>query len=390
VPGILHIDMDAFYASVEQRDAPELRGRPVIVGGPSRRGVVCAASYEARPFGVRSAMPMGEALRRCPDAVVIPVHMDRYKAVSERVFEIFRRFTPLVEGLSLDEAFLDVTASRSLFGDAPDVARAIKRAIRGELDLVASAGVAPCKFVAKIASDLEKPDGLTVVAEEDVVAFLAPLPIERMWGVGPKTAPRLRDHGFHTLGDLARAPVHALEVFLGSWGGHVRELARGNDPRVVDPERAARSVGAETTHEHDLHDKDAIVQALLGHASQVAQRLHHEGLHARGVVVKLKYADFSLRSRRILLSDPVADTGSIHAAAKDLLPLFAPCSLGVRLTGVSVTHLGEGPPPPTLFPDVARAKRTRIEGVIADVEERFGKTLTRAALLEPRGKREPS
>jgi DNA polymerase-4 len=382
VPGILHVDMDAFYASVEQRDSPELRGKPVIVGGPSRRGVVCAASYEARPFGVRSAMPMGEAVRRCPQAIVVPVHMGRYQEVSASVFEVFRRFTPLVEGLSLDEAFLDVTASRSLFGEPERIARAIKDAIRNELGLVASAGVAPCKFVAKVASDFEKPDGLTVVREADVAGFLAPMPIERMWGVGPKTAPRLRDHGFATLGDLAAAPAHVLEGVLGTWGTHVRELARGNDPRSVDPERAARSIGAETTHEEDIRDRADIVRALLGHASKVAQRLHHEDLHARGIVVKLKYSDFSLRSRRVLLAEAVADTGSIHVAATELLDAFPRSPLGVRLTGVAVTHIDEGPPPPTLFPDVARAKRAKMEGVIADIEERFGKGLTRAALLE--------
>ena len=382
MPGILHVDMDAFYASVEQRDHPELRGKPVIVGGPSRRGVVCAASYEARPFGVRSAMPMGEALRRCPEAIVVPVHMARYQEVSAAVFEVFRRFTPLVEGLSLDEAFLDVRASRSLFGDGETIARAIKTAIKSELGLVASAGVAPCKFVAKIASDLHKPDALTVVREDEVVAFLAPLPIERMWGVGPKTAPRLREHGMQTLGDLAAAKAHVLESFLGTWGGHVRELARGNDPRQVDPEREARSVGAETTHEDDIRDREDLTRALLEHASRVAQRLHHESLHARGIVVKLKYSDFSLRSRRVLLPEPVADTESIHRAAKDLLAAFPPSRLGVRLTGVAVTHLGEGPPPPTLFPDAAKDRRAKVEGVIAEVQGRFGLGLTRAALLE--------
>ncbi|MBZ0119605.1 MAG: DNA polymerase IV, partial [Sandaracinaceae bacterium] len=189
---ILHVDMDAFYASVEQRDEPSLRGKPVIVGGPSRRGVVCAASYEVRPFGVRSAMPMGEAMRRCPHAIVVAPRMERYADVSAQVFAIFRRFTPLVEGLSLDEAFLDVTASRSLFGDGVEVARQIRAAIRSELELTASAGVAPSKFVAKIASDENKPDGLTVVRDGEVESFLAALAIERMWGVGPKAAERLR------------------------------------------------------------------------------------------------------------------------------------------------------------------------------------------------------
>jgi DNA polymerase-4 len=308
--------------------------------------------------------------------------MKRYAAVSADVFAIFRRFTPLVEGLSLDEAFLDVTASRSLFGEAPAIARAIKAAVKSELDLVASAGVAPCKFVAKIASDYGKPDGLTVVPADEVRAFLAPLRIERMWGVGVKTAPRLREHGFSTLGDLAAAPPHVLEKVLGSWGTQVRALARGQDPRTVDPERAAMSVGAETTHEHDLFAEDDIARALLEHAGRVAQRLHRQDLHARGVVVKLKYSDFSLRSRRTMLPEPVRDTESIHRAAKELLHAFPPSKLGVRLTGVSVTHLAEGPAPMALFPDLARVKRARVEGVIAAVEERFGVGLTRAALLE--------
>ena len=244
--------MDAFYASVEQRDHPALRGRPVLVGGPSRRGVVTAASYEARPFGARSAMPMAQAIRLCPEAVVVPVRMDRYVEVSAQIFAIFHRYTPLVQGLSLDEAFLDVTASQSLFGDGASIARQIKDAIRRELELTASAGVAPCRFVAKVASDLRKPDGLVVVREDEVRAFLAPLPIERMWGVGQKTAPKLRALGFATLDDFARADGAQLEHLLGSWGRHVQSLARGDDDREVDPHLAAKSVGAESTYEHDL------------------------------------------------------------------------------------------------------------------------------------------
>src|SRR5690606_17777249 len=245
---ILHVDMDAFFASVEQRDDPRLRGKPVVVGGASRRGVVAAASYEAREFGVRSAMPMAEALRRCPRLIVVPPRGDRYGEVSARVFDVFHAYTPLVEGLSIDEAFLDVTASRSLFGDGPTIARRIKQDVLDATGLTCSAGVAPCKFVAKIASDMEKPNGLTVVAG-DVAAFLAPLPIERMWGIGPKTAPTLRRLGYATLGDLARADPAALERALGSWGPEVRELARGNDPRDVVPDREAKSIGAECTYD---------------------------------------------------------------------------------------------------------------------------------------------
>src|SRR5579883_26373 len=249
---ILHVDMDAFCASVEQRDDPSLRGKPVIVGGPSRRGVVLAASYEVRPSGVRSAMSMAEALRRAPHAVVVRPRHEAYARASERAFAIFRRYTPLVEPLSLDEAFLDVTASRALFGDGGSIGRAIKRDVAAELGLTASAGVAPCKFVAKVASDLSKPDGLLVVAPADVEAFLAPLAVERMWGVGPKTAPALRALGYRTLGDLARAGADALEGVLGAWGVEVTRLARGLDERDVVADGVARSIGAEQTYEQDL------------------------------------------------------------------------------------------------------------------------------------------
>jgi DNA polymerase-4 len=378
---ILHVDMDAFYASVEELDAPELRGKPLLVGGASRRGVVMAASYAARPMGVHSAMPMAEALRRCPGAIVVPPRMDRYAEVSASVFEIFRAFTPLVEGLSLDEAFLDVTASQSLFGDGEAIAEKIRGRIRSELGLTASAGVAPSKFVAKIASDLRKPDGLVVVREGEVAGFLEPLPIERMWGVGVKTAPRLRELGLATLGDLSRARLSVLEQTLGAWGVRMRALARGEDPRDVEPGRAAKSIGAEQTYEHDLFGREAIERTLLEHAARVAQRLVREGLSARGVVVKLKYADFTLVSRRKTLPEPVADTGSLNAAARALLDQFPEDRRGVRLTGVSVTHLSEGPPPRRLFPD-ARADRGRVvEELIRRVEDRLGAQLTRAELV---------
>ncbi len=378
---ILHVDMDAFYASVEEVDDPSLRGKPLAVGGRSRRGVVMAASYAARPYGVRSAMPMMQAVRLCPELVVVPPRMERYAEVSGQVFAIFRRFTPLVEGLSLDEAFLDVTGSQSLFGDGEAIARRIKQAVREETRLTASAGVAPCKFVAKVASDLGKPDGLLVVRAGEERAFLAPLPIERMWGVGPKTAPKLRSLGLHTLGDLAEARLADLEMLLGSWGAQVRALARGEDPREVDPERAAVSVGAEQTYEHDLHGRAAIEPTLLDHAGRVAQRLVKVGLYARVVVVKLKYSDFTLRTRRVTLPEAVADTGSIYEAARRLLERFD-LGRGVRLTGVSVAGLGERPADPPLFPDEGASKRHKVEGVIADIAERFGDAgLVRAALL---------
>jgi DNA polymerase-4 len=380
---ILHVDMDAFYASVEQHDDPSLRGKPVLVGGASRRGVVAAASYEARRFGARSAMPMAEARSKCPNAIVVAPRRERYEEVSAAVFRIFRRFTPLVEGLSLDEAFLDVTASRSLFGDGERIARRIKDAIRAETGLTASAGVAPCKFAAKIASDLEKPDGLVVVPAYAVAEFLAPLPIERMWGIGPKTAPRIRDAGFSTIGDLARADPSRLERLLGSWGREIHLLARGEDSRDVVADAEAKSIGAEETFEHDLRDRASIERRLLDQSSRVALRLLAAGLSARVVVVKLKYADFTLRSRQTALPAPVRDTQSIYAAARELLDRFPAERQGVRLTGVAVADLVEGEPAPTLFPDEKAERHKKLDEVRARVSGKFGeKGLTLAALLE--------
>lgn len=384
---ILHIDMDAFFASVEQLDDPSLRGKPVLVGGPERRGVVAAASYEARPFGVRSAMPMAEALRRCPHAIVVPPHRRRYEEVSAQVFAIFRRFTPLVEGISVDEAFLDVSASRSLFGDGEAIATRIRAAIREESGLTASAGVAPSKFVAKIASDLRKPDALVVVREGEVRAFLEPLAVERMWGVGPKAAERLRAMGYATLGDLARGDPRVLESALGSWGRAVAELARGVDERPVEPDREAKSIGAEETYEDDLRDRATIERTLLVHAARVARRLHEGGLFARRVTVKLKYSDFTLKTRQLRLPEPIDDATSLFEAARSLLDRFPIAGRRVRLTGVSAGELSEGVAQPTLFASPERERRRAVESVTAELGKRFGKAgVTRADLLDAPGR----
>jgi DNA polymerase-4 len=382
---ILHVDMDAFYASVEQRDHPELRGKPVIVGGRSRRGVVLAASYEVRPFGVRSAMPMAEALRRAPHAIVVPPSRDSYAQASEEAFEIFRRYTPLVEPLSLDEAFLDVTASQSLFGDGEQIAAAIKRDVKQELQLVASAGVAPCKFVAKVASDLGKPDGLLVVRAGEEAAFLAPLPIERMWGVGPKTAPKMHALGYKTLGDLVRAQTEQLERVLGSWGPEVARLAVGEDPRDVIPDGRAKSIGAEETYEEDLVGPAAVGASLLEHAARVARRMMRADLSGRTVTVKIKYADFSVRSRSLTLPEPVQDTDSIHRAALELLARVPLQDRRVRLTGVSMSGITTGGPPAGLFPDEQAEKRRAIERVTAKIADRFGDegAVKRGSLVRP-------
>jgi DNA polymerase-4 len=378
---VIHFDMDAFFASVEQLDNPDLRGRPVLVGARSRRGVVTAASYEARPSGVRSAMSMVEALRRCPEAVVVPPRRSRYAEVSRAVFGIFRRFTPLVEGLSIDEAFLDVTGSRSLFGDGPKIAASIKNDIRDEVGLTGSAGVAPNKFVAKIASDLDKPDGLTVVPEGRAAEFLAPLPLERMWRVGPKARVKLRAAGLRTIGDLARLDSGTMQQLLGSWGPVARELARGNDERPVVVGSPPKSLGTESTFERDLTTKDAMLKPILRQSMEVADRLVDRGLWAQVVTLKIKYGDHRIRTRQIRLPRAVSDTDSIFRAASDLLDRFDDLESGVRLTGVAASVFSDDPGD-ELFLDVDLARRERLAATTQALRERFGTTgLTRASLL---------
>lgn len=378
---VIHFDMDAFFASVEQLDNPDLRGRPVLVGARSRRGVVTAASYEARPSGVRSAMSMVEALRRCPEAIVVPPRRSRYTEVSRAVFSIFRRYTPLVEGLSIDEAFLDVTGSRSLFGDGPKIAASIKKEIRDEVGLTGSAGVAPNKFVAKIASELDKPDGLTVVPQGRAAEFLAPLPLERMWRVGPKARVKLRAAGLRTIGDLAQLDSGTMQQLLGSWGPVARELARGNDERPVVVGSPPKSLGTESTFEQDLTTKEAMLKPILRQSMEVADRLVDRGLWAHVVTLKIKYGDHRIRTRQIRLPRAVSDTDSIFRAASDLLDRFDDLTSGVRLTGVAASVFSDDPGD-ELFLDVDLARRERLAATTQALRERFGTTgLTRASLL---------
>jgi DNA polymerase-4 len=338
---IVHMDLDAFFASVEQLDRPELRGRPVIVGGVSGRGVVCAASYEARRFGVRSAMPTARALRLCPDGVFLPPRFHRYSELSDRVFAIFRRYTPLVEGLSLDEAFLDVTASRALHGVGADIARAIKRSVRAECGLAVSAGIAEVKFAAKIATDVGKPDGLVEVPPGGTATFLAPLPIGRLWGVGPVTERALRRIGAITIGDLARLPGAAVAAAVGESAAlHLKALAVGDDPREVTPEEEAKSVGAEDTFSEDLTGREPLSRELLSQAVRVGRRMRAAGVEGDVVTLKVKYADFTLVTRRTTLALPTDDDRTLFLAARgqlDRVDLDRP----VRLTGISVSGLVE-------------------------------------------------
>jgi len=384
---ILHVDMDAFYAAIEERDRPELRGKAVLVGGTSARAVVCTASYEARKFGARSAMPMGAALRLCPHAIVVPPRMSAYAEVSEHVMGILRRYSPLVEPLSLDEAFVDVTASRALFGEATAVAARIRREIATELALTASAGVATSKFVAKVASDLEKPNALVEVPAGTEAAFLAPLPVERMWGVGPKAAAELRRAGFRSIGDLARAEPGRLDHLLGSWGDTVRELACGFDPRPVSPHRAAVSIGAEETFDVDLRTRDQVARALLAQAARVARRLTAQGLSCRVVVLKLKRSDFKLVTRHASLREPVSDTQSLYRAACSLLDRVDMRGASFRLAGVAAKELvREGEAQRGLFPDESAARRARLERTLLGVRSKFGDGAVIAAELGGRRK----
>ena len=336
--------MDAFYASVEQRDRPELRGRPVVVGGdPRGRGVVCAASYEARRFGVYSAMSMARAVRLCPDAVIVHPDFERYRSVSTIVFDIFREVTPFVEPLSLDEAYLDVTENAWAEPLGTRVARRLKEAIAVSTGLTASAGVAPNKFLAKIASGWKKPDGLTVIPPERVESFLRELPIDSLWGVGPVTARRLRAHGLVRLVDVRTRSVEELQEVIGSQAGWLLQLAHGVDERTVEPNRPRKSVGTENTFAHDLTDSGSIHEAVIGMAHEVAEWLTRKGIFARTVTLKVRYGDFTTITRSHSDERPTQDPDAIAARALALLERTEAGRRSVRLLGVSAHNLQDTP-----------------------------------------------
>ncbi len=377
---VLHADMDAFYAAVEQRDDPSLRGKPVVVGGPSARGVVAAASYEARRFGIHSAMPSVEARRRCPELIFVPVRMALYRRESRRIFEIFRRFTPSVEGLSLDEAFLDLRGTEPLLGPPAEVGRKLRAEVRAETELAVSVGIAPVKMVAKIASDLAKPDGLLQVEEGELGEFLDPLPVGRIWGIGPGARGRLERVGIHTIGDLARAPNELLGRVLGSWGLEAARLARGEDRREVEPYRDAKSYSEENTFERDVGDRAKLEKVIRLHAEAVARRLRRDGVRGRGVTVKLKLArglgagKYPLLTRSATLREPTDDGAEIARVGRSLLARAA-LREPVRLLGVAVSRIEarvgsqlglldeSGPGPET---------RGRLNRVVDEIQNRFG------------------
>jgi len=332
--------MDAFYASVEQRDDPSIKGKPVAVGGsPDGRGVVCAASYEARVFGVRSAMPMSRAIRQCPQLVIVPPDFSKYSAASKRIFEIFREVTPLVEGLSLDEAYLDVTENALGMPLGVEVARWIKQRIVDETRLTASAGVAPNKFLAKIASGWKKPDGLTVIAPERVDSFLEPLPVEALWGVGPVTAKRLKELGLHKLIDVRNAPIELLRQAVGNWAEGLQEMSRGIDDRTVESEWDPKSSGSEETFAKDLTDRGEMLAFLDRMARDGAEWLERHALFARTVSIKVRYANFETITRSDTKKPATRLADEIAARAKSMLDRTEAGARAVRLLGVSVHGL---------------------------------------------------
>jgi DNA polymerase IV len=378
---ILHVDLDAFFAAVEQRDRPELRGKPVIVGGggPNDRGVVSAASYEARRFGVHSAMPLRQAGRLCPNGIFLPVDGAKYQAASRDVMAVLRRFTPLVEPISIDEAFLDVTASRKLFGDGETVGRQIKKVVRDEVRLTISVGVASTKLVAKIASDLRKPDGLVVVPPGDEAAFLAPLPISRLWGVGERTAVALRDYGVQTIGELAALAPEILVRRFGKHGGSLAARARGEDADPVSDRADAKSIGHEHTFDVDTADRETIERTLLAMAEGVAGRLRSSGVKAGTISVKIRDSTFHTITRQRTLPVATDLTDPIWKAA---LELARPEVRGirVRLLGVTASNLGS-PDQLALFEQDDERVRHVVEAS-DDLRRRFGeRAVTRARLI---------
>ena len=340
-PTILHLDMDAFYASVEQLDDPALRARPVVVGGVGNRGVVAAASYEARAFGIHSAMPSVRARRACPEAVFVSPRIDRYAEVSAQVMEILRSVTPLVEPLSLDEAFLDVTGAKRLLGSGPQIGELLRTRIGAELGLRASVGVAATKMLAKIASDLAKPDGLLIVELGTELEFLHPLPVSLLWGVGPATRRRLERYGVKTVGDLAALPEATLTRNLGpAAGSHLYALAWNRDPRGVEPRRVAKSIGHEETFAVDRTDRRILEQDVIRMADLVAQRLREHTLVARTVQLKIRYHDFATITRSHTVGEPTDLAAVIGRAALDLLSEVE-MGAGIRLLGVTAMQLDD-------------------------------------------------
>lgn len=369
---ILHVDMDAFFASVEIQDNPDLIGKPVIVGsGPHERGVVSAASYEARKFGVHSAMPSRTAYKLCPHGVFLHPNLPKYSEASQQIMAILGNFTPMVQPLSIDEAFLDVTSSLKIFGDALTLAQRIKTEIRTQTGLTASVGVAPNKFLAKVGSDLKKPDGLVVITEENKVALLAPLPVSKIWGVGKVTEKRLHALGLTTIGDIQRLPLTELRERFGNLADHLHALALGEDDREVETNDEAKSIGSESTFAVDTADIAQIKKSLLEQCEEVGTRLRQEKVAARTIQLKLRYADFTTITRRRTLEQPTQDAMQLYTVAGQLLSIEGIEGKRIRLIGVCGSNLV----PPEIQSDLfnrENEKRTRLSKAIDDLRGKLG------------------
>ena len=381
---IMHLDMDAFFASVEIRDDPTLKGKPLIIGHPGKRGVVSTCSYEARRFGVHSAMPSVVAQRKCPDAIWLSGRMSVYSSVSRQIREILQQASPTVEPLSIDEAFLDLTGIAREYDHAADLAQQVKSQIDRELQLPCSVGLAPNKFLAKIASDLEKPDGLVVVHPDRVQAILWPLPIERLWGVGPSTAKKLQPLGARTIGDLATVSLERLSRAVGNHSAaRLSALAQGKDDREVSTDRESRSISEERTYADDLHDLGAIHRALLARADGVAVELRREGLTARTVQIKVRAGDFTTWTRAHTLAEPTDLAEPLFETGCQLFERVPLNGRGVRLLGLGVRGLVQGDTgQPSLFISDEERKARSIASIGDTLRERIGrKAVTRARLL---------
>jgi len=377
---IIHVDMDAFYASVEQLDRPDLQGEPVIVGGTAEsRGVVSAASYEARKFGIHSAMPTKTALKLCPQAILLPVRMHRYQEVSQQIFEIFTSYTPQVEPISIDEGFLDVTGWSRFRGSASVIGQAIKAKIKEETGLTASVGIAPNKFLAKLASDLEKPDGFVIITEENKQRILDPLPVSKIWGVGKVTCQILGNHGIKTVGDLRRSSLSFLKSILGNSAEELLELAQGIDHRPVQTEHQAKNLSSEQTFATDIDDYETLRSVLYDQVQLIAARLRRKELLARTITLKLRYANFSTLTRSKTLSQATATTQTLWDAAHEVFTSWHERQSGaLRLIGFGVSSLQTGSgQQQELFPDPQEQKQRHVDKALDAIHERFGKDAVR-------------
>lgn len=372
---IIHVDMDAFFASVEQLDDPQLKGKAVIVGGSvEKRGVVAAASYEVRKFGVHSAMPMAHAVRLAPNAIVLPVRMKRYVELSHKIHEIFARYTSQIEPISLDEAFLDVTGSIRLFGSAKKIGRRIKSEIKDELGLVASVGIAPNKFLAKLASDLEKPDGFVIITEQDKQKILDPLPISEIWGVGKVTEKALKIAGINTIKQLRQTQPEYLRSILGNQTPHILNLAQGIDDRQVESVHITKSISSEHTFAVDVDDKDILLSVLLAQVEEVAHRLRMGDLEARTITLKLRYGNFKTITRSTTFNKPTNTTKVLWQEAKTVfLKWHKKSASALRLLGFGTSGLiAEGTGQKELFTDPEEEKQKRLDKAFDRIKNRYG------------------